>query len=439
VIWLVLSVLTLMLAFYVAAEFAAVSVRQSRIERRAQQGDARARRLLPILGDSHRLDTYIAVSQIGITLTSLIAGAYAQSALAPVLLPLFSRVGSFDQAAAQTAATLTVLVGLTVVQMIFGELVPKSLALQKATQVALWTVRPMQWSQWLLSGFVKVLNGSGALVLRLLRVPPAGHRHVHSPDEIEFLVAESGKGGLLKPSEQLRLRHALQLGSRSASALMVPRTRIVALDLDAPIADAVRVAIESPFTRLPVFDGSIDEIVGVVHVRDVALMVGDDARAGGLRSIMRSPLVLPATLTADRLLVKLKQERRTMAILIDEFGGTAGLITVDNILDSLIGDIADEFRPAEPAAQRLADGRVRLPGSMTIDDAARWTRVSWHATSATVGSLVALALRRVPSPGDRVVIRGVEVEVEQVERRAVTSVIVTPANPRSEDEDAPDA
>jgi CBS domain containing-hemolysin-like protein len=436
VIWLVLSLLTLTLAFYVAAEFAAVSVRQSRIEQRAQEGDARASRLLPILNDPHGLDGYIAVSQIGITLTSLIAGAYAQSALAPALLPMFERVGGLQRAAAHSTATLTVLVGLTVVQMVFGELVPKSLALQKATQVALWTVRPMLWSQWLLSGFVWVLNGSGALLLRLLRVPPAGHRHVHSPDEIEFLVVESGKGGLLKPNEQLRLRHALQLGSRTARALMVPRTRIVALDVETAIPDAIQVAIDSPFTRLPVFDGSIDQIIGVVHVRDLASMIADDRDVTSLREVMRTPLVLPATLTADRLLVKLKQERRTMAILIDEFGGTAGLITVDNILDNLIGDIADEFRPAEPVAQRLPDGRIRLPGSMPVDEAARWTRVTWRATSATVGGVVAVAMRRLPTPGQRVVIQGVDVEIERVERRAVTSVIVTPAPASRDDERA---
>src|SRR5215204_5497239 len=198
-IWLVLLLLTLLLAFFVAAEFAAVSVRESRIERHAEGGNARARVLLSILRDPHRLDSYIAVSQIGITLASLIAGAYAQATLAPVLLSVFRRFGSFQEAAAFSAATTTVLVGLTVVQMVLGELVPKSLALQMPTRLALWTLRPMQWSQWVLSGFVRVLNGSGGVLLRLMRIPTASHRHVHSPEEIEYLVVESGKGGLLKP------------------------------------------------------------------------------------------------------------------------------------------------------------------------------------------------------------------------------------------------
>src|SRR5215217_946050 len=318
VVVLVLIALTLVLAFYVAAEFAAVSVRRSRIQQRAEEGSATARRLLPILGDAHRLDTYVAASQIGITITSLVAGAYAQSRLAPVLAPAFERWGGLQTAAAGTAAALTILVVLTIVQMVLGELVPKSLALQNPTRVALWTVVPMLWSMRSMSVFIKLLNGSGGMILRLLRIPVAGHGHVHSPEEIEFLIAESRKGGLIKPDEQLRLRHALQLGERSARELMTPRTRITAVDVESTLHEAIRIAIESPYTRLPVYEESIDNIVGIVHVRDLAASSAHDG-GSSLRTLMRPPLVLPETLSADRLLQKFKEERRTMAILVDEF------------------------------------------------------------------------------------------------------------------------
>jgi CBS domain containing-hemolysin-like protein len=208
---------------------------------------------------------------------------------------------------------------------------------------------------------------------------------------------------------------------------MVPRPRIVALDVGAPIAEAVRVALDSPFTRLPVYDGSIDHVVGIVHVRDVALTASDDAAS--MDSIMRPPLVLPATITADRVLVRLKEERHTMAILLDEYGGTAGLITIDNILDNLIGDIADEFRAPDAEAQRLPDGRVRLPGDMPVDEAARWTRTSWPEKSATVGGVVAAAMSGMPAAGDVVVLPGMRVEVERVDRRAIVSVLVTVTAP----------
>lgn len=422
--WLVLILLTLMLSFYVAAEFAAVGVRQSRIQQRSDEGSALARRLLPVLTDSHRLDNYIAASQIGITFASLVAGAFAQARLAPVVAPWFERLGGMREPAAESAATILVLVGLTVAQMVFGELIPKSLALQYPTKVALWTVVPMQWSVRLLSWFIRALNGSGGVILRLMRVPTTGHGHVHSPEELEFLIAESGKGGLLKPSEQMRLRHALQLGKRAARALMVPRTRIIALDVDASLEEAIRVAIESPYTRLPVYEESIDNIVGVAHARDIAVASARDD-ATGLRAMMRPPLFLPETMMADRLLVRLKEERRTMAILVDEFGGTAGLITVDDVLDELIGEIADEFR-STALPERLPDGRVRMPGSYPLPESSEFARVRWRSRATTVGGLVGGILTQ-PKPGDRVTVQGVVIEVEQVDRRAILSVLVTPA------------
>ena len=429
---LVLALLTLVLGFYVAAEFAAVSVRRSRIQQRAEEGSTTARKLLPILGDAHRLDTYVAASQIGITITSLVAGAYAQARLAPVFAPAFERWGGMQEAGAATAATITILIVLTVVQMVMGELVPKSLALQNPTRLALLTVVPMLWSMRAMSMFIKLLNGSGGVILRLMRVPLAGHGHVHSPEEIEFLVAESRKGGLIKPDEQLRLRHALQLGERSARELMTPRTRIVAVDVESPLEQVVETAIASPYTRLPVYEDSIDNIIGIVHVRDLATHSTQDSSAS-LRSMMRSPLVLPATLAADRLLKKFKEERRTMAILVDEYGGTAGLITVDNVLDDLIGDIADEFRPPAIAPERLGDGRVRIPALYPVSEAGEWTRAKWTSSYVTVGGLVTSMLHQSPNPGDRVIIDGVDVEVERVEKRAVVSVLVRPLPAEHED------
>lgn len=421
----VLILLIAINALYVAAEFAAVSVRTTRIQAEAAAGNAMARRLLPFLQDGTSLDRYVAACQIGITISSLVVGAYSQSALAPLLTPLFLELGSMQMLAAQSASAVVVLVVLTVVQMVFGELVPKSLALQAPTRAALWTVIPMQWSLRMLAWFIHVLNGSGRMILRVLNVPESGHRHVHSAEEISLLVTESGQGGLFKPNEQLRLQQALRLSERPARELMVPRTRIVALALDTPMETVVRVAIESPYTRFPVYDGSIDQIVGIVHVRDIATATVGHQR-DNLSDLLRPVLMVPSTISADRLLAQLKAERRTMAILGDEYGGTMGLITIDNILDDLIGDIGDEFRAIASAPEPLPDGRVRLPGAMPLVDAAAWTRVHWEDDANTVGGLVMERLARVPVQGDRLTIDGVAVEVESVVRRVVDSVLVTP-------------
>jgi CBS domain containing-hemolysin-like protein len=252
-----------------------------------------------------------------------------------------------------------------------------------------------------------------------------GHRHVHSPEEIEYLVAESGKGGLLKPSESLRLRQALHLGRRPIQELMVPRTRIEAMDVEATLDEAYRAIAVSAYTRLPVYRDGIDDIVGIVHTRDVALAAWGDAPPETVGQVMRPPLVLPVSMKADRVLGRMKEEGHTMAILADEYGGTAGLVTVDNILDDLIGDVADEFRDESPVPETLPDGRVRLPGSCHVTDAARWTRVRWEG-AFTVGGVVLAAFGRAPRPRERIMIRGVEVEVERVHRSRIDTVLVRP-------------
>jgi putative hemolysin len=254
----IIALLILFTGLYVAAEFAAVSARRSRLRRLAEDGNVLAARILPVLEDPRELDRYIAASQVGITLSSLILGAYGQATLAPRLLPLFERFSSMQPAAAESTSAAIVLVGLTTLAVIIGELVPKSLALQNPTGTALFTVLPMQWSMRAFSWSISLLNGSGVALLKMLGVPATGHRHVHSPDEIALLIAESRDGGLLEPQEEVRLHRALRLGLRTARQLMVPRARLAAVDAALPFNEVLRVVAASPFSRLPVYRGSLD-------------------------------------------------------------------------------------------------------------------------------------------------------------------------------------
>ena len=266
---LVATALILVNAVYVAAEFAAVSVRQSRLRQMAEDGNPFARWLLPRLGTPAALDRYIAACQIGITISSLGLGAYAQSTLAVWLTPQLASLGGLQPLAAQSTAAAIVLLVLTAAQVIFGELVPKSLALQYPTPTALYTLPPMVASLWIYRPFIHWLNGSGLLLLRLLGAPQQAHRHIHSPDEIELLIAESRDGGLLEPDEHRRLQRALRLNLRQAKQLMVPRTRMAALEVETPLSEVIRVVAASPYSRLPVYRGSLDNIVGVLHTKDL--------------------------------------------------------------------------------------------------------------------------------------------------------------------------
>ena len=267
--WIVIVALILLTGLYVAAEFAAVSARRSRLRRMAEDGNPLAARMLPVLEDPRELDRYIAASQVGITLSSLILGAYGQATLAPRLAPLLERFGTMQPATAESTAAAVVLLFLTTLAVIVGELVPKSLALQNPTATALFTVLPMQWSIRVFSWSIAFLNGSGVLLLKLMRVPTTGHRHVHSPEEIELLIAESRDGGLLEPQEQVRLHRALRLGLRTARQLMVPRARLVAVDEAMPFEEVLRVVAASPYSRMPVYRGSLDTVVGILHIKDV--------------------------------------------------------------------------------------------------------------------------------------------------------------------------
>lgn len=412
-------------ALFVAAEFAAVSVRGSRIRQRAQEGHRMARRLLPFLENPRLLDDYIAACQVGITLTSLILGAFGQAALSDVLVPIFADLGGLQAVAAETASAFAILLFLTVSQMVLGELVPKSLALQFPTSVSMMTIIPMEISLRILSPFIWILNGSGWRILRWMGVEPEGHRHLHSPAEIQYLVAESRKGGLLEPEEQRRLQHALSMGVRKVRQLMIPRTEMEALPAGLTLQEALERTRRFPYTRYPVYRNTIDGIVGFVHARDLA--IGKLHGRGGepLEALLRPILAVPEELTADRLLARMREGRAVMALVVDEFGGVAGIVTIHDLLTELLGEVADETWLGEPGPERLPDGRIRLPGRLPVHEAEEWTGLRWsEGESDTVNGALSERLGRLPLPGDTVEVDGVSVMVEDVEEMVARTVLV---------------
>jgi CBS domain containing-hemolysin-like protein len=439
---LVVSVLVLLIltnALYVAAEFSAVSVRRSRLQQLAEEGDGLAGRMLPIVMDGAKLDRYIAACQIGITISSLVLGAYGQATLAVSLVPVFERLGGLQVAAAQSVATVVVLIVLTVLQMVLGELVPKSIALQYPTPTSRYTVVPLEWSIRAMRWLIAILNGSGVFLLKLIGMPASGHRHIHSASEIEYLIGESRDGGALKPTESARLRQALRLGLRTAGELMVPRPRMVGIEVDTPWDEVVEMMKRTPYSRLPVYEDSLDNIIGALHVRDVAKRLAhrsatSTSDAGSLRELVRDVMVVPETMTADRLLDRLRSEHKAMAIVADEYGGTAGLITVGDMLDELLGNTADEFKLGDAIPTTLADGRIRLSGTARLDLAAPFVGVLWEADSYTVSGLVMEKLGRLPRQGDLLTIDGVEIEVERMRGRAIESLLVRPVTQEVDDE-----
>ncbi len=343
--WSVVALLIAINALYVAAEFAAVGTRRSRIRMLAQDGDARAGWVLPVVEDAAKLDRYVAACQIGITFASLVLGAFGQATLARDLSAALKALGDWSEAAAQGLAALIVLFVLTALGVIFGELLPKSLALQFPTRALMLTVPPMRASLRMFAPFIWLLNGSGILLLRLLRAPQVSHRHIHSPEEIDLLIVESRDGGLLEPDEQRRLHQALRLSMYPVSTVMVPAARVETIDIDLPLTEIIGKVVESPYSRLPVYQGSRDNIIGLLQTKEVAVTIAQGMTADAKLDDLLRPIVrVDASTSADATLTILREGRTQQAVVTDEQGDMVGLVTLEDVLKEVFGEVGDEFK-----------------------------------------------------------------------------------------------
>lgn len=417
-------------ALYVAGEFAAVSARKTRIIQEAKEGNHAARALLPVLEDPHRLDNYIAASQVGITLSSIVLGIYGQRAVAPLLEPLLLRLPFIDeQVAAAGAAAIFILILFTTLQVVFGELIPKSLAIQYPERVAKATVYPMSWSaNWLLRPLIAVLNGSGALLLRLMSVAyDGGHAHVHSPEEIQLLIQQSYKGGLLDARGQELLTNAFRISNLSLKDILVPRTQIVAMSVDTPIRDALRFIVECRYTRIPVYRENLDQILGFTHAKDLFRLFNSD-RGGesNLERTVRKVSFLPQSMLVREAWNVLGQEHHYLAIVVNESGKTVGMITQEDLLEELFGELEEEFDQGDEALVRpVGDGQYVIAGQAPVGYLN--TRFSLDLPpdgTKTVSSFVLDQLKRSPRPGDQVRAGRGELLVETVRNEAIERVLL---------------
>jgi CBS domain containing-hemolysin-like protein len=419
--WLVILLLIGVNALYVAAEFAAVSVKRSRLADLADQRRRFAREMLHIAEDGQRLDRWIAASQIGISLSSLILGAYGQATVAMDLGPMLASSFGLDVIAAHSTASVVVLVTLTAMQVVLGEMVPKQVALEFPTETALLTYLPMRWSRAVYSWFIVVLNGSAILLLKPFGISTPRHGHVHSPDEIEIMIRESHEQGTIERQPQVRLQRALQLGFRPIWQIMVPRVSIESIDIDAPPQAILEQLSRSPYTRLPVCRGSLDTTMGIVHTKEVIARFIEHGVLPPLHELMQPVRYIPRNTPADRVLTTMREQHISMALVVDEFGGVAGLVSLGDLLVALIGAMGDELKESQ-SPEQLPDGSVRLPGVLPLPEVELWTGVRMDGPDATIGGQIVRWLGRLPYTGEHVVIDGLAIEVEKMEGRAVKSV-----------------
>lgn len=438
--WLVvIATVSLMIFFnalYVAAEFATVSSRRTKVSQLAGDGNRLARALLPFLETSEALDRYVAGCQIGITISSLVLGAYGQNVIAqaismpvanlleqlPSIVALFGgESGTATAVVANSVSATIVLIGITTLQVVFGELFPKSVAIQYPERVAMSVAWPMKISLKLFAPLIWLFNGSGALILRLLgHNPSVGHMQVHSAEEIELLVTESHEGGLLDDIERQMLRNAFRLRDLTARQVMLHRTRLLTASKDSSVLEVLNLAIDEGLSRIPIYDESIDDIIGFVHVKDLFRLYVEGETS--IESVLREVVYVPETMTASDVWEKLDSRGNYLAIVFDEFGGTAGLITFEDLIEEIFGELQDEFDNEMALISRDKEGRIYLRGDLLVSDVNEYLELNLPTEADTLSGLVFSVLGRPPELGEEVVVANTAVRVEAMEDLGVREV-----------------
>jgi CBS domain containing-hemolysin-like protein len=354
--------------------------------------------------DTHALDEYVATCQLGITISSLALGAFAQQYVS----------GQLDFASAAIVSTVVLLV-FTLLQVVLGELFPKSVAVQYPETVALFVIRPVIWSQTLFRPLIWLFNGSGRLLLSLLgKEKVEGHGHLYSSQEIEMLVTESHEGGLLQDDERTMLRNAFRLKDLTARQVMVHRTRLAAEDVNSGADQLLNTSLESGHSRIPLYEGDIDNIIGFVHVKDVFRR--HVAGVHDLRESLRDVVYIPEALSIVDVWEKLNTQRQYMAVVFDEYGGTAGIITQEDLIEEIFGELQDEFDEEIALVKVGKDGRVFLRGDLLVSDVNEYLHLSLpHEGADTIGGLVFTELRGQIEAGQTVEIAGVKFTVDKVD------------------------
>jgi CBS domain containing-hemolysin-like protein len=408
-------------AFFVAAEFALVGARKTRLDELSRAGDRKAtlaRRAV------QSLDRYISATQLGITLASLGLGWVGE----PALAGLIEGGAGFLPDSIRPVAVHSIAVGvafaiITVLHIVLGELMPKALALLHPEDVSRWTAPPLIGFAWVMTGPIRVLNGSANALLRLFRIrAPTERERVHSPEEIRLLVEQSQEVGGLGQQNARLLEGVFEFSEKAAQDVMTPRTEIIALEAGLTVEQAADVVAQARRSRYPVHVDSLDEIVGIAHAKDVLRSLRSDPRAT-VSSIARPPLLVPGTREVEDVLADMKRLKAHMAIVLDEYGGTAGLVTMEDLLEEIVGPIFDEHDAVERPAPAPGAGAPLVDGGVAIADFnhEHGTRLD-EADYTTLGGYLFGQLGRLPQVGDRVTGNGITFEIAAMDGRRVKSV-----------------
>ena len=415
-------------AFFVAAEFALVKARRSRVRELVRRGDRLARQVQSALDD---LDRSISGTQLGITLASLGLGWIGEPAVARTLEAGLASLGvGLSSVALHTIAIVIAFALITYLHIVLGELTPKTVALLKPETVSRYVAGPLNLFTLVVAPGIWFLDGSANLFLRLVGLGGTGmQERVHSPEEIQMLVRQSLHEGVVEEDEQAMIHGVFELTRTVAREVMTPRTDIVGVGADATVSEALAIAADSGFSRLPFYEDSVDEVLGVLLVKDLLPWLAPESRAAGegreevrVRSLAREAIFVPDTKPVDDLLAELRHQKVHMAIVVDEFGGTDGIVTLEDLVEEIVGEIYDEHDVAVPDVTVESSGRVVVDGGFSFSDLLDRFELSFDDEPEydTVAGYVIGTLGRIPEEGESVSVGEAELEVLEISDRRVT-------------------
>jgi len=413
--------LVLLNGYFVASEFALVSIRKTRIDELVKKGNKTAKVLQKALV---HLENYISATQLGITLVSLALGWIGEPALARFLEPMLRFLPGVS--VSFTANTLAVIIAfciITFLQIVLGELVPKTIALQRSEATALIIITPLVIFSNIFRPFIILLNSAGQMVIKLFGLNSStGNQSIYSEEEVKMILRASSEGGTIPEKEVEMVNNVFQLGDIPVKGVMIPRTDILAFDIKTPLKDIVKKIESHPHSRFPVFENSVDNIIGFVHVKDMyreLLKKGETVTLSKL-DILRKIIIVPEVKKIDAVLQEMRKKRIHLAIVNDEFGGTAGLITLEDIIESLVGEIEDEFDTPEKIIIKQDDGSYLIEGHALLVDITEKFHLSLKGQGySTLGGLVFGILGHEPRVGDVVEISGFVLEVQEIEGKRI--------------------
>jgi CBS domain containing-hemolysin-like protein len=423
----VVFLLVLANGFFVAAEFSLVSVRRTRIAELVSHGNSSAEAVQKAIENPDRV---IAATQLGITLASLSLGWIGEPALSHLILPLVNLFPNAIQSGLSHSISAGIaFVLITFLHVVVGELAPKSIALQDPEKTSLVIARPTLWSEMIFKPAIWLLNGSGNALLKLVGVQPAtGHGLVHSIEELKMLVTASAESGVVEAEESQMLHAIFEFGNLIVRQVMIPRTEIVSVEADTPLNDIISLVSESTYTKFPIYEDSLDQIIGIVHVKDLlSAMQGPDCQQCTARDFAREPIYVPETISVNSLLHQFRADKQHIAIVMDEYGGTAGLVTLEDLLEEIVGEVSDPFDMFIPEIQTQPDGTILIDGLTLIEVVNEQLGLNLNDPDYdTIAGFVLGKLGRIPRLQDTVEGGGVRLRVDAMDGLRIARISLVP-------------